>query len=185
MAHDADLVQRIRESDSAAFEILFRMHSGSVLRFAESFVAERDAAEDLLQEVFGWVWTHRADWYPATDTLTYLLGAVRHRALDRIRNERSRERITSRYSPLEEAFGSSRSNRAIEETLDEQQHMERIWTVIETLSERQRAILALRWKTGLDWPEISTVMRMSIAAAKMQHSRALQAVRERLPRIFE
>jgi RNA polymerase sigma-70 factor (ECF subfamily) len=49
-AADADLVERLRSGDESAFAWLVDRYYGSMLQVARSYVATREAAEDVVQE---------------------------------------------------------------------------------------------------------------------------------------
>jgi RNA polymerase sigma-70 factor (ECF subfamily) len=182
---DTSLVARIRAGDVAAFEAMFRMHGTAVLRFAASFVHDADLAEDLMQDVFGWVWTHRAEWSPAGSTLVYLLGAVRNRALNLSRNAKRRDDVATQYAQHGESPGMSAPERTPDMVFDQHDLRIRMRAVLAALPEQRRTLLVLRWYHGMDWPEIAGVLGVSVGAAKMQHHRALTALRERVPEALE
>jgi len=179
---DRDLVSRVRAGDPTAFEELFRLYFAAMLRFAMSFVADPDAAEDIVQEILGRVWMQHATWTPPTDVLSYLLAAVRNRALDIVTTDHRRTTLTRLHGPTSALPQSSESaDRAVER----ENHRDILWGVISALPEQRRTVLLLRWRYGLEWEEIAHTMGISVAAARMTHSRALQSLRDRLPHGFE
>jgi RNA polymerase sigma-70 factor (ECF subfamily) len=179
-----DLVDRVRAGDATAFESLFHLYFAAMLRFAMSFVAETDVAEDIVQEVFGRIWVQRAAWYPPADVLSYLLAAVRNRALDIVTTEQRRTVTMQRYFGPH-AAPTLRPGMAADQHLESVQQQTMLWGVIQTLPEHQRTVLLLRWRYGLEWREIAPIMGISEVAARKSHSRALQTLRKRLPEDFE
>src|ERR1700679_3830366 len=57
-AEDAKLVGRVRAGDERAFEAIFKRHQGPLLSYARHMLANRDEAEDALQQAF--IKAHRA-----------------------------------------------------------------------------------------------------------------------------
>jgi len=182
-ASDHDLIARVRAGDVVAFELLFRMHAATMLRFALSFVADPDAAEDILQEVFGQIWMQRARWAPSTDVLSYLLAAVRNRALNVVTTSARRTNILQQHAPDEIAAMTPETFADRDVESNEQRTM--LWNLIRALPEQRRTVLLLRWRHGLDWSQIAQMMGISDAAARKAHSRALQSLREQLPADLE
>jgi len=180
--HDA-LVARIRAGDTSAFETMFRTHFAVLFRFAQTFVGDDDSADDIVQDVLGWVWMHRATWAPPTDVLSYLLAAVRNKALDRLRTEKRRADVTQRFVAPGESPAMGTRGAATDVDADAIQH--HVWHAIMELPEQRRTVLVLRWRHALDWDEIARVMGISVPAARMAHSRALAMLRERLPEALE
>ena len=56
----ADLVERLRAGDTRALEELFRQQYAPLCRFAERYLRDRAAAEDLVQDLFAALWAGRA-----------------------------------------------------------------------------------------------------------------------------
>src|SRR5439155_18833468 len=54
-----DLARRVRDGDAGALEALFREHYGALCRFANRYLHDRAAAEDLVQDVFTSIWSGR------------------------------------------------------------------------------------------------------------------------------
>jgi RNA polymerase sigma-70 factor (ECF subfamily) len=177
---EQELIARVRQGDTSAFEVLFRRHFEAVFRFASSFVVDRDVADDVAQEVFGWVWVHRAAWNPPGDILSYLLAAVRNRALVLTRNEKRRANVTGRYVVPGESPAMAAPGLSMETVIEDEELIATIWRVIQVLPEPRRTVLLLRWRHGLEWDEVARIMEMSIPATRMVHSRALKLLRERL-----
>ena len=177
---EQELITRVRQGDSSAFETLFHRHFAAVLRFAASFVIEQDVAEDIAQEVFGWVWVNRAAWNPPGDVLSYLLAAVRNRALVLIRNDKRRANVTEQYLAPNESPAMAAPKLPMDRVIEDEELITTIWRVIQRLPEQRRTVLLLRWRHGLEWEEVARIMEMSIPAARMAHSRALKTLRERL-----
>jgi RNA polymerase sigma-70 factor (ECF subfamily) len=62
MPSDQDLVERIRQHDTQAFEILFERYKDLIRRHLVHIVRTEAAAQDLGQEVFLRVWTRAEQW---------------------------------------------------------------------------------------------------------------------------
>ena len=78
----------------AEFEALFRAHYASLCAFASRMVGSRAVAEELVQEVFLYLWEHRATWSAHTSVRTYLFTATRNITLNYLRREKLAERAT-------------------------------------------------------------------------------------------
>jgi RNA polymerase sigma-70 factor, ECF subfamily len=88
---DAAVWQRIRQGDEGAFSQVYRQHAGRLYRFAARLTGSVALAEDVLQDVFVALVDRAArtapgGYDPAQGGLrSYLYGAVRNRALKRLR----------------------------------------------------------------------------------------------------
>ncbi|MGH7718767.1 MAG: sigma factor, partial [Gemmatimonadaceae bacterium] len=85
----------IRQDDTRAFESLFRAHHGRLCAFAYRYVLDRDAAEDVVEDVFLALWSQRERWEKAENAEAYLYAAVRNRAFNHVKHRRVEERWQS------------------------------------------------------------------------------------------
>lgn len=56
---EALLIERLKDDSHEAFAELYRRHAASLYAFALSFVKVRETAEEIVEDAFVWVWTHR------------------------------------------------------------------------------------------------------------------------------
>jgi RNA polymerase sigma factor (sigma-70 family) len=99
------LIARLREHDSAALEGIYRLHASRVFTTALRIVVDRQAAEDVTQEVFLFLWRHAEDIDPNRGGLSsFLVTLARRRAIDVVRQEENRRRRQLRaangYQPI-------------------------------------------------------------------------------------
>ena len=78
----ADLVARVRGGEARAFEELFRREYAALCRFADRYVDDGPASEDLVQDLFASIWSNRARLDVRGSLRAYLFTAVRNRALN-------------------------------------------------------------------------------------------------------
>lgn len=79
----------------SAFRDLFNRYYTSLCRFAAYWLRDREAAEEIVLDVFTHLWLHAADIHIEKSVRAYLFRAVQHRALNRLRDSRQS------YIPLE------------------------------------------------------------------------------------
>src|SRR5690606_33879139 len=115
----------------------------------------------------------------------YLIRAVRNRARNFIRAERSHTQIIDHAVASAipgEAPGMGAREQSIDEKLDADELETIVWGVVGKLPEPTQLILTLRWKHGLTWNAIAHAMNMNAGAVQMQHNRACKLLRQRLPK---
>ena len=91
---ETELIQSIAQGDKRAMHALFARHRLHLYRFALRLVADREAAEDLVSEVFLQVWRHANRFEGRCRVSTWLLAITRNRALSILRR-RSMEKLDS------------------------------------------------------------------------------------------
>jgi RNA polymerase sigma-70 factor (ECF subfamily) len=86
------LVRSIAQGDKRAMHVLFACHRLRVYRFALHLVADKEAAEDLVSEVFLEVWRHAGRFEGRCRVSTWLLTITRNLAVSMLRR-RPMERL--------------------------------------------------------------------------------------------
>ncbi|GJE39660.1 sigma-70 family RNA polymerase sigma factor [Methylobacterium persicinum] len=96
----ARLIAGIAREDRAALRALYEATAPKLLGIILRIVGDRGAAEDTLQEVFVRIWQRAGSYDAASGTpLVWLAAIARHRAIDRLRQDRS-----ARVAPLEDGW---------------------------------------------------------------------------------
>ena len=169
------LCAAIRVGSTSAFESLFRTHHPGMCAFAARMVRSREVAEDLVQEVFLYVWRNREVWQVRTTVRQYLYSALRHGALRYLRHERVvRRNLPQTISLFDRAPRHADADLAAAETVAVVQ------AAIARLPERCRLVYTLHREQGLSYAEIAAVMEISPKTVDVQMGRALKALRRSL-----
>lgn len=69
---EATLLKYLKKGDHVAFEALFNRYSTPLFKFSISYLKSRDAAEDVVQEVFLKIWNNRKEIKTDTSFKSYL-----------------------------------------------------------------------------------------------------------------
>src|SRR5687767_4618482 len=91
----ADILERLRSRDEAAFAELVERVGPSLVHLAAQMLRSRDAAEDMVQDVFCRIWRQGERFAPKGTVVAYLFMAVRNRALNALEHDRIVERSHS------------------------------------------------------------------------------------------
>ena len=174
------------KNERSSFEDAVREHSGMVYAIAYRLLGERDAAEELTQEVFlraFRAWSRfRYDSSERTWFTRITINAAKSRKL------RWKRRARSKHSPLEAERGNGP---ALVQTLAEngpdperrvrsREIQERVQEGLLTLVPEYREAVILRDVEGLEYREISQVLEVSVGTVKSRIARGRAALREQL-----
>ena len=164
--------------DNDAFEALFREHYASLATFALRYLRDRSIAEELVQDLFADLWARRGTWTPRSGSeRAYLLAAVRNRALN-LRKRQALERDWERdeaVADVRELHPHPVQGDHLLETAELQQQVN---AALESLPERCRLVMHLRWREQLSYAEIAEVMGISVKGVENQLARGLERLRE-------
>jgi RNA polymerase sigma-70 factor (ECF subfamily) len=186
---DPAILAGLRDGDAATYERIFRAHYEALVAFAASFLNDREHAEEVVGNVFVWLYEHRMTLEISGSLRGYLFGAVRHAALNA---RRSRNREIARYTRMQSADPDSLLPVTVlppdEELVASESETRRRATIAAALNQlpsQVRLILALRLNRGLAYDEIAAALGISRVAAKQRFSRAVAALRQVLPGVLE
>ena len=171
---------RIRAGDEGALETIFRVHGDTLRRFAYRFVRSRDAAAEIVQDVFYNVWRMREQFALREEPVAYLFSATRNRALDILAHEGVRRRWYDEWC-LEQLHPGTRRHAT---PPDEETHLTELHGAIDDalsrMPARRQLVCRLRWKDGLSPREIAAQLEIALKTVETQISRGLRELRIRL-----
>jgi RNA polymerase sigma-70 factor, ECF subfamily len=176
-----DLVERLRAGDVRALEELFRQQYEPLCRFAERYLHDRAATEDLVQDLFAALWARRTRLDLRGSLRAYLFASVRNRALN-VRKHQLVEHAWERDEAAPEVRALHRAPRRPDELLDERERDARVRAAIAQLPERCRLVMQLRWQEQLGYSEIASILGISVKGVEVQLARGLRALRARVQR---
>jgi len=176
-----DLVERLRAGDVRALEELFRQQYEPLCRFAERYLRDRAASEDLVQDLFAALWARRTRLDLRGSLRAYLFASVRNRALN-VRKHQLVEHDWQRDEAAPEVRVLHRAPRRPDELLDERERDARVRAAVAQLPERCRLVMQLRWQEQLGYSEIASILGISVKGVEIQLARGLRALRARVHR---
>lgn len=161
---DAQLVLAFRNGDESAFEALYERHHRAVLNVAYRFLGDRDAAEDLAQEVFLKLYASPGSYKPTAKLSTWLYRVTHNACIDEIRKRRNRpvELPPAIHSP-----GTSEPDELAEA----------VRAAVASLPEKQRTAVVLQRYEDLSYQEIAEVLGTSVPAVESLLFRARQTLK--------
>jgi RNA polymerase sigma-70 factor (ECF subfamily) len=165
--------------DEAPFEAMFRAYHRELYRFALRLLGSADDAEDAVQGVFVAIWQSRSGWTVRGSLRIYLFSAVRNRALQQLRNARTRQRHVG--DVLE--FSSALLSHPLGDPDRQLEHAEfsaALTAAIAALPPRCREAFVLTREHGMTYAEAAATMGISPHTVMVQIGRALTSLRTAL-----
>lgn len=174
-ADEARLIALLRSGDADAFERVYRAYVVALCRLADSYVRSRDAAEDIVQDLFTWLWANRHGFHPEHGLRAYLFGAVRNRALNALRDEATASRVT-----LVQSSSATSVSAAADAELMASDLETAIQAAVEGMPPRCRQVFVLLRTQALTYAEVAIILGISPKTVEVHMSRALAILRARL-----
>lgn len=193
---DESLMTAFAAGDEHAFRALYRRHANATLAFLVASTANREAAEDLLQETFSRVFRHRDDWSgggrgaEGDSFRGWLFAIARNLARDAGRRATVRRRVAEELAPAHGARMGSRPLGAPEEPLllrpsreltpeeisEREDLARRITGALGKLPDAQREAFVMIRVQEMSYEEVAQACATTVAAAKMRVARATAAL---------
>jgi RNA polymerase sigma-70 factor (ECF subfamily) len=184
VAHPEDdeaLLPRLAAGDRAALDRLYDRYAGPTYALLLRIVADRQLAEDLLQEVFVRVW-QRAGSYQAERgrVLTWVLSIAHNLAIDEVRRQRRRpqeaeERTDASVTDLLAAVPTAEPGP--EQVVWEQQRRAQINEAMRQLPEAQRVLIELAYFEGYTQSQLAARLGEPLGTIKTRLRLGVQKLR--------
>lgn len=169
--------RRQRGAADPDIEALFRKHYPYLRRYGTRLTPNASLVEDAIQDVFLSLLDRSSDAAPIASPRSYLLTALRRRILDRLDAAGRRRSRHEKYARDEPTFAVSQNDVvAAHEWMAERR--EALARALDTLSDRRREALYLRFYHGLSHREIAGIMDIRSQSARNYVSEALIHLRE-------
>ena len=173
MSTDEELVRGLAGSHGEeAVRDLYRSYAGEIFGFAFERLADRQLAEEVVQDTFTRAWRNARRFDSARGSArTWLYAIARNAVIDKERRRRVRPALATR--PLEERADA-------EEPIEQSLRRWQVRAALAELKPEHREVLALAYFQGLTLREVAEQIGVPLGTVKRRASYALRALRLRL-----
>ena len=172
---DTELVGKIRQGESKAFELVFNLYGESLVRYAATIVKTMDEAEDVVQHLFVSIWAKKESFEISTSLKNYLYKAVYHSCLNKIKQVNVRQDYAVYYSQVANDHAA-----AATQELERKEVYAVVEKAIDELPEQCRLIFRMSRFEQLKYQEIADKLGLSVKTVENQMGKALKHMRLRL-----
>jgi RNA polymerase sigma-70 factor (ECF subfamily) len=179
---DAAIMLRAASGDEAGFNYLAEKYHRPIFYFLFRMVHNQAIAEELAQEVFLRVYRSRQSYRAEARFSTWLYRIATNLAVNHARDTKYERVARNVYLDApDEQTGTTPdvadSEPSVEQNLLREERMKAIRTHVMALPERQRMAVLMHKYQGMDYHEISEVLKLSESATKSLLFRAYQTLR--------
>ena len=180
LAAEIALLRRIAQGDHASLGELYDRFSGVLFSVAFRVLNNREATEDVLQDVFVQIWEKAPSYDPARGKpMTWAVTLTRNKAIDRLRSTQRRSRLQDEVQREAETF----------EQFDDQSSFDAVASgetaqlvreAIRKLSKDQREAIELAFFSSLTQTEIAERLNEPLGTVKARIRRGMMKLRDLL-----
>jgi RNA polymerase sigma-70 factor (ECF subfamily) len=161
---DEDLMLRVQEGDTPAFEVIFDRHVDVAFSLAYRMCGRRAIAEDVVQEAFLSLWRSGARYDRTRGSVrSWVLGVVHNRAIDLFRREATR---TGKDVSDEQALQRLASGDSTEREVQRRDDAVQVRAALRALPAEQRQVIELAYFGGFSHTEISAMLDLPTGTVK-------------------
>ncbi len=178
-ATDEELVLQVAR-DRRAFSVLVSRYEDRLMRYVWRLgISGKQDAEDVLQEAFLKIYKNVNGFDPSLKFSSWAYRITHNEAMNHVRSKKRRPEGHYVYDG-EEALQVIAHEGELEEDIATHIETEKMMKALEVLPEKYRGILVLRYLEGLEYKEISDVLRLPMGSVATHLYRAKKALKQQL-----
>lgn len=170
------LLTRIRNNDLKAFEKLFRLYYDPLCRYADSYINEMPTSEEIVQDLFYFLWKERDQIQVRLSVKSYLYQAVRNRAFHHLKHLQ----VKDNYREMMSDLNPKPDNRTPADELEFKELENQLSVSLQRLPERQSRIFCMSRFDGKKYNEIAQELSLSVKTVEAEMTKALAMLRKEL-----
>lgn len=181
---DADLMKKVKTSDSRALEVLYNRYSPILFTLVKKIIGDHAAAEEVLIDIYVIIW-RKSHFYDerSSNVYTWLISLARNKSVDALRRKKDPAMQAEEYSDeYEDYFIIPRLSPEIDE-LDIKTAMsikKNIEDALHKLTDAQQYVIYLAYYEGLTQSEIALKLKIPVQTVKSKVKIALSNLKENL-----
>jgi len=180
LSEELFIFQRLADGDHSALRFFFDKYYDDLCNFVNLYIRNKLVAEDIVQDIFVYLWEKRGVINMDTSVKSYLLKAARNKYLNHLRNEKSQQAINLKVianivtteAPNYNLLDVGRIEGFINES-------------IEKLPPRCREVYLLHKHENLSYRQIASRMAISEKTVENQMTIAIRKLREQLTPFYK
>jgi RNA polymerase sigma-70 factor (ECF subfamily) len=174
-----NLISEWQSGDTEAFASLFRQYERMVYRTAYLITGDREAAKDVLQEVFVSVWKSRRSFNPELAKFTTWLHRITVNKCSRIRRRKNIS-FPSLEELREKSLQSNDSLSSVEDIMISRVEYDNFLHALNELDSKHRTVVVLRYFNDLSCDEVAGITGIPLGTVKSRLHYALKSLRQTL-----
>ena len=175
------LQSQVAVGDTRAFRQIFDALFSNLTKFSFSFVHSKEAATEIVDELFVQLWVKRADIMKINDLRVYLYTATKNASLNYI-TKKAKQIELEPYENLQVQMTDLVSP---EQIMISKEMLQKIKEAIDSLPPRCKLIFKFVREDGLSYSEVAEILGLSIKTIDSQMVIAVARIRAKLMNVIE
>ena len=177
--NDYFLWTKFKSGDDQAFFDLYDQHVDALFSFGMQFSNDPDFIKDCIHDLFLDLYKYKNS-LGETDSIRFYLFRSLRRKIHKEKIKRSFLNV-EKYEGVEQASQSLSGEEALIQSEIRSENRVILNQAVKQLTVQQQQAIALKFEQNLTYPEIATLLNISVESARTSIYRALKALRENIP----
>jgi RNA polymerase sigma-70 factor (family 1) len=173
---DSIILQKIASGDQQAFRQLFDTFSKKLVHFSFAIVRVKDAALEVVDDVFVRLWKNRQHADQIQNISVYLYTAVKNTSLNYLA-QMARQQVSESFDFIDIHLASGQSP---EQRMITTEIFKKIQAAVEELPPRCKMIFKLVREDGLKYKEVAQILNVSVNTVDAQMVIAVKRISEKV-----
>lgn len=178
-----DFIRRLKLSDQQAWRTFVQHYQRKIYQTAYSFTQSRDAAEDLVQEIFLTVFNKISTFQHQSHIGTWLYRIAVNTSINYVKKHQ--RYIHESMDEQNDEIFSELSTIAADEVAEQKELQKYLNKAISSLPPRQMKVFVLHKIHGLSYKEIAEILNLSISSVESLMHRARTNLQMKLHKIYK
>ncbi len=162
------------DGNRAAFKIVYEATSAKLMGVCLRILADRQLAEDVLQDTYLTVWRKASTFDPSrASPITWLVTIARNRSIDRLRSAAPMRRSV----PVEDAHDVTDAAPLASEVIETTDDVGRLNACLDTLEDKVRGVIRTAFMEGVTYDALATREKVPLGTMKSWIRRGLLRLR--------
>jgi RNA polymerase sigma factor (sigma-70 family) len=161
---ELDIWKGLIAGDRRSLADLFLKYRSLLLSLGKSIGVDRDISDDIIQEVYYYLWTHREKLPKVNSVKYYLVVCFRNAVFASYKKEAERRRLNEKFF-----IESATQSFLLQEEEFEHQYSQRVnhmFDFVEKLPKRQAQAIRYRYAENKSYDEMANIMNISVNSVR-------------------
>lgn len=170
------LWSRFLKGDNQVLSLIYMQYSNALFDYGCRFTVDKDLVKDCIQEVFCTLIKTHKNLSETDNVRLYLLKSLKRRIIRDLKNVGNKPRSLDDQDYSFDLRFSENFDDQLNELDEEKRHL--IAEAMQSLTDRQKEAIYLRFNRGLEYEEISFLLNLNYQSSRALIHRAIEKLRE-------
>ncbi len=169
------LWSRFLKGDNQVLSLIYLQYSNALFDYGCRFTVDKDLVKDCIQEVFCTLIRTRKNLSETDNVRLYLLKSLKRRIIRDLKSASNKPLLLNDHDYPFDLLWSESLDDQLNELNEEKRQL--LADAIQSLTDRQREAIYLRFNRGLEYEEISFLLSLNYQSSRALIHRAIEKIR--------